>query len=403
MFIERNIKIQNGFTGNLFINRKKCFIDNVVENDIVDIEIYKETSKYYLAKVINFVKKSNFRIKNKCKHCNCGGCELRYIEDDFYYKCKQNILYTNIIKNYPYFEKNDIQLFKVGENKRRRTTLNYKNGIFGFFKKNSNNIVKIDNCLNVTKNINKIIKNINGIELPNLYSVDITEVDNGVMLNFNFSNNFNINKLKKLDSIKNDVILITYCINTSNPIRYFVKEDPIIKLGNRNIIIPDKCFLQATKESQDFMIKIVCDNLKNCKKIADLYCGIGTYSFPLSLNAKVYSFEGDELMINSIKNNSFRSSINACKRDLFNQPLTNKELNDFDGIVINPPRNGAENQCKFIAKSNIKKIIYVSCNLDTFIRDTKLFIDKYKLTSLYLIDQFYMSKHFEVIGVFELL
>ena len=107
-------------------------------------------------------------------------------------------------------------------------------------------------------------------------------------------------------------------------------------------------------------------------------------------------------MINSIKNNSFKSSINAVKRDLFNQPLTNKELDNFDGIVINPPRNGAENQCKFIYKSSLKKIVYVSCNLDTFMRDTKLFVDKYKLEKLYLVDQFYMSKHFEVIGVFNL-
>lgn len=394
-------EISKDYKGITIINNKKCFIDNVIIGDIVDIGVYKETSKYYLAKVINFIKKSNDRIEYKCEYNNCGGCDFECVSEEYYYKIKSEILYSNIIKNFPYFNKENLNIFKVGYGKRRRITLNYANGAFGFFEKESNNIVHIKKCLNVVEDINLIIEKLDNLKLPNLSSLDITKIDNGIILNFNFSNSFNINELKKIEFLKPYSILISYCINQSTPIRYFIKEEPILKLGNKNIIIPEKCFLQATKESQDFMIDTVCKNLEGFKKIADLYCGVGTYSFPLSEKSKVFSFEGDELMVNSINKNSFKTKIVVSKRDLFKQPLICSELNKFDGIVINPPRNGAENQCKFIAKSKVKKIIYISCSLEAFIRDTKLLTNKYKLTNLYMIDQFYMSKHFEIIGVFE--
>lgn len=394
-------EISKDYKGITIINDKKCFIDNVTIGDIVDIEVYKETSKYYLAKVTNYIKKSNDRIGCKCEYNNCGGCDFECVSEEYYYKIKSEILYSNIIKNFPYFNKENLNIFKVGYGKRRRITLNYTNGVFGFFEKESNNIVHIKKCLNVVEDINLIIEKLDNLKLPNLSSLDITKIDNGIILNFNFSNSFNINELKKIEFLKPYSILISYCINQSTPIRYFIKEEPILKLGNKNIIIPEKCFLQATKESQDFMIDTVCKNLEGFKKIADLYCGVGTYSFPLSEKSKVFSFEGNELMVNSINKNSFKTKVVVSKRDLFKQPLICSELNEFDGIVINPPRNGAENQCKFIAKSKVKKIIYISCSLEAFIRDTKLFVSKYKLTNLYMVDQFYMSKHFEIIGVFE--
>lgn len=402
--ILNNINIENiskNYKGIVVLNNKKYFIDNVVVGDIVDIEVYKETSKYCLARVIKFVKKSLNRTENKCKYCNCGGCDFVYCTDEYYYNLKCNILYSEVIKNFPYFNRNDLKIFKVGYGKRRRIRLSYKNGIFGFFEKESNNIVHIKNCLNVVDDINLIIEKLDGLNLSKLSSIDIAKVDNGIILNFNFIDNFNINELKKIDFLKKYTILISYCVNESKPIRYFFQFEPVLKLNNRDIIIPEKCFLQATKESQDFMINVVCKNLENCKKIADLYCGVGTYSFPLSERSKVFCFEGDELMVNSINKNTFKTKIIISKRDLFKQPLICEELNEFDGVIINPPRNGAENQCKFIAKSKIKKFLYISCNLDAFVRDTKLFIDKYKLVDLYIVDQFYMSKHFEIIGIFE--
>ena len=394
-------KMSKDYKGVVVLGGKKCFIDDVVIGDVVNIDIYKENSKYCLAKVTNFLKKSDNRSLNcKCEYCNCGGCDLEYLSENYYYNLKSDILYSEIIKNFPYFDRNSLKVFKVGYGRRRRISLNYKDGFFGFFKKGSNDIVCIRKCINVVDDINLLIEKLSNLKLKNLSSVDITKVDNGLILNFNFFSSFDINEFKKIDYLKEYSILISYRIDGFKPIRYYCKEEPVLKLKNKNITVPEVCFLQATKESQDFMIDVVCESLGGCKRVADLYCGVGTYSFPLSEKSKVFSFEGDELMVDSINKNLFKSKIIVSRRDLFKQPLICSELNEFDGLVINPPRNGSENQCKFIAKSNVEKVVYISCSIDAFIRDTKLFANNYKLVDLYIVDQFYMSKHFEIIGVF---
>ena len=50
------------------------------------------------------------------------------------------------------------------------------------------------------------------------------------------------------------------------------------------------------------------------------------------------------------------------KRDLFRRPLLPRELEDFTGVVFDPPRAGAEAQCKKLAQSKVSKIAAVSCN-----------------------------------------
>ena len=177
-------------------------------------------------------------------------------------------------------------------------------------------------------------------------------------------------------------------------------NDLFLTLKNKQILLPNNFFMQATKESQDFMINKVCEEIKDYKNVYDLYCGIGTYSFPLSdYNKKITCFEGEDLMIDSIKKNINKSNIKNLffeKKDLYNQPIT--DFKNVDALVINPPRNGAGNQCKFI--KNIDKIIYVSCNPETFKKDLEILKNNnYIISKIILIDQFFYSNHVEIICI----
>ena len=76
------------------------------------------------------------------------------------------------------------------------------------------------------------------------------------------------------------------------------------------------------------------------------------------------------------------------------------ELNNYDGVVINPPRNGAKSQCQIIAKSNIKIVVMVSCNPQTFSTDVKELLENgYSMKKVVGIDQFYRTQHLEIVGV----
>lgn len=76
------------------------------------------------------------------------------------------------------------------------------------------------------------------------------------------------------------------------------------------------------------------------------------------------------------------------------------ELNRYQLSVINPPRNGAEPQIHEIVKSNINKVIMVSCNPKTLSRDIKVLKNGgFELQNALAVDQFYWSNHLEIIAV----
>ena len=89
------------------------------------------------------------------------------------------------------------------------------------------------------------------------------------------------------------------------------------------------------------------------------------------------------------------------ERDLFRNPLLPDELNAFDVAVIDPPRAGARAQIEQLAASNIRKIIFISCNPATAARDAKTLIDAgYQMGDLLALDQFTFSNHIEIATVF---
>ena len=70
-------------------------------------------------------------------------------------------------------------------------------------------------------------------------------------------------------------------------------------------------------------------------------------------------------------------------------------------MILDPPRAGAEKQVKQLARSNVPKVIYISCNPVTFARDAQTLVRaKYTLEKAQPIDQFFWSPHLEVVGVF---
>jgi 23S rRNA (uracil1939-C5)-methyltransferase len=129
--------------------------------------------------------------------------------------------------------------------------------------------------------------------------------------------------------------------------------------------------------------ELVVSRCDGAGRIADLFCGLGNFTF--ALNADGFDIVGT-----------------GMKRDLFKKPLTVGMLNNYDCVVMDPPRAGAMTQCCELVRSNVPRIIYVSCNPQTFMRDMEILIrGGYKNTELIPVDQFAGSQHWELFGVFE--
>jgi 23S rRNA (uracil1939-C5)-methyltransferase len=94
--------------------------------------------------------------------------------------------------------------------------------------------------------------------------------------------------------------------------------------------------------------------------------------------------------------------IEARLRDLFREPLSPRELAQFDAVVLDPPRAGAKAQCGALAGSDVSSIVYVSCDPATLARDARILVDAgYRLGEVVLVDQFLFAAHVELVAAFK--
>jgi 23S rRNA (uracil1939-C5)-methyltransferase len=122
--------------------------------------------------------------------------------------------------------------------------------------------------------------------------------------------------------------------------------------------------------------------------------------------AEVYCVESDqEALAAGLRAGRAATGLRAIKgeaRDLFTRPLLAGELAAYDAVVFDPPRAGAENQARELARSSVPTVVGVSCNAQSFARDAKILIaGGYDLAGVTPVDQFLYSPHVELVGLFK--
>ena len=307
-------------------------------------------------------------MSNKCPFFNkCGGCKFDFSSEQ--YRAQK----LNAIKHIPYTD-NPIWT-PVGH--RRRADFAFAPGQFGFFAAQSKNIIPTDNCPGLTPAINNILPNVAKLPWGCAGACLITECDNGIDIAITagvpyFSPEFR-DAATKIPAIRitwNDKIIKQ-------------TEQPIVKFGEHATEYPSGAFLQPSVIGADTLRNLVVTHAQGYNRVADLFCGLGNFTF--ALNADGFDIIGT-----------------GAKRDLFKKPLTVGMLNQYDCVVMDPPRAGAINQCQELVKSNVKRVIYISCNPNTFMRDANILTTGgYKMSKLIPVDQFVGSNHWELFSVFE--
>lgn len=178
---------------------------------------------------------------------------------------------------------------------------------------------------------------------------------------------------------------------------------PQLVLGGVTVELPAGAFLQATREGEAALVRLVSEGVGEAASVADLFCGIGTFALPLSERSRVLAVEGDETATNALACAAVgaKRPVMAKRRDLFAQPLAGPELAGIDAVVLDPPRAGAVAQCQALAASDVARVVYVSCNPDALARDLRVLSGCYDLTGLAMVDQFVWSPHIEAVAVLE--
>ena len=158
-----------------------------------------------------------------------------------------------------------------------------------------------------------------------------------------------------------------------------MRAPPVLGIGAARVTLPPGSFLQATVAGEETLATLAATHCGKAKHIADLFCGVGPFALRLAARARIAAFDSDAAAVAALQKAAAAASglkpIKAEARDLFRRPLVPQELREFDAVVFDPPRQGAEAQARQLAASKIAVVVAVSCNVATFARDAKILID----------------------------
>ncbi len=354
------------------------------------------------------------RIPPVCRHFGtCGGCTLQHWRDDLYAGWKQDLVLAQLKRagvDAPSIE--PLRRYPTASRRRASFTARKAGGKFdlGYSAARSHEIFALEECpillpqiaaalpslraalfaalpargevkLHVTAAVNGLDCSIQGTHLPKSFHQDVIKLlaDGGV-----------------IRAVWNDDIVLLGAV-------------PYIAFGGVRVTLPPGAFLQAVEACERDMADFASEALAEAKAdggpLCDLFAGLGAFTFPCAKLASVVAYEGSATaataMTSAAKQAKGIKPVIAVRRDLFRNPLGAAELSKFAAIVADPPREGAEAQCRALANSMVDTVVMMSCNPATFARDAALLTSAgFQLSQLAVFDQFKFSPHVELAAAF---
>lgn len=372
--------IGNGITR---IDNFVVFVPYALKDEKIKVKITKINKRFATAKIEEIINKSDRRQCVKCKSFNeCGGCSFLHLS--FNEEKKKKIEFINKL-----FNTNVKEILTNNEyNYRNKATFHVKDGRIGYYSENTNDIVEFDNCLLLDERINEVYNTLKNIKLDGISEVVVRTSKSSVMVIFrgdkkDFDYDEFINKVK-IDSLYlNDKLLYGNA--------YIIEE-----LGNIKYSIYPNAFFQVNTDNMKIMYDKVKEYAGSGNKLLDLYCGTGTIGIYLKENFEEVT--GIEVNKEAILNANINKNLNNLSNiNFICGDASIAKNNNYDVIVVDPPRSGLSNKViNFLNKSDVKTIVYVSCNPKTLKRDLNL-LDKYNVLKLECINMFNKTKHVECI------
>ena len=378
--------------------------------------------------------------KNKiCPYAKkCGGCDYQGIEYS-----KQLEMKTESVKKLlkPYVKVEPIVGMEEPFHYRHKVHAVFDcvgrgQVVAGVYKKNSHDVVDIENCQIEDQEADAIIREIKG--LLKSFRIKTYDEDTG----YGLLRHVLVRKGYHTGEIMVVLVLASPILPSKNNfVKALRKNHPNIStvvinvndkktsmvLGERNIVVYGKGFIEDKLCGCTFRISpnsfyqvnpaqteklyekaISCAKLTGKEKVIDAYCGTGTIGIIASKSAKeVY---GVELNKDAIKD----AITNAKRNDVKNIRFINDDAGKYmvslaekkesiDVVIMDPPRSGSDEAfLSSVVKLSPKRVVYVSCNPETLARDLKYLTNKgYKVTEATPYDMFPHTAHTEMVVTLE--
>lgn len=438
--------IDNGFEGEGIakIDNYTIFIPGALKGEKIKVLIVKILSSHSFGKIVEIIEKSPYRLDVDCKtYKRCGGCNLRHIEYIETLRMKQNAVQSLVNKTLS-------SKIKVQETVGMKNPFHYRNKaqyplgiskdgepIIGVFANRTHNVIPFEKCFIQNVQSEQIAKYIlNFIKKYNI-SVYNEKTRKGLFRHIVIKVGFKTNQIMCVLVIngnsfpkENQLIenLIKEFPNITTIVKNINDRNTNVILGTQNINIYGNGYIEDILGGYKFKISplsfyqvnpIQAEKLYNLgvemaqiskdDVVFDLYCGIGTISLFMAKYAKkVYAIEIVKEAIHMANENAIVNNINnvefiAGDVEIVLDNLINKYGVNADIVMFDPPRRGLDkNTINNILKIAPKKIVYISCNPATLIRDLSMFEKKYDIKAIVPVDMFSWTSHVECVAVLQL-
>ena len=364
---------------------------------------------------------SPLRVEPSCEYFSrCGGCSVQQLQKDDYNQWKKNIL-VNALKRRDIDSSIVEPMIEGGPRRRRRVRfhfVNTKDGIvFGYRLPQSHRVIQINRCPLIETVLENYIEPLRSA-LSDLFrpktagEVSLTAANEGVDLLLIMEGKPDLLMREKLAALASRLGLVRIswrqkARNGKSDLEIILTQKAVtIFLGDTRVNLPADGFVQPTGAGEISLISAVLSVLRPGNVVLDLFAGSGTFALAAAkTRAQVHAVEFDSIQLEALKTaakiEDFSELVTCEKRDLKRRPMLEPELRRYDVVILDPPRAGADKQVKQLARSNVPKVIYISCNPVTFARDAQTLVRaKYTLEKAQPIDQFFWSPHLEVVGIF---
>ena len=435
--------IDNGYQGEGIakVDGFTVFVPNAIKGEKVKVHILKVTTSHAFAKIMEIIEKSDARVDTDCgSYKRCGGCNLRHLKYERTLELKRETVQNLINKNLkekiqaeetvgmenPFYYRNKAQ-YPVGTNKDGKA-------IFGVFANRTHEIIEFDECKIQTTESAEIARFI--VDFINEKGISAYDEKTGegllrhIIVKYGMKTDevmcvlvLTSEKLPKEDELKEK--LLERFPNIKTIVKNINKRNTNVILGDKNIVlygsgyIQDKLgdytfnisansFYQVNPVQTEKLYNLAIEGAELSKEdtVFDLYCGIGTIGiFASKYVKKVYGIEIVEQAIEDAKENARINNIDNIEftagdvEKLLQELIYDRKIRP-DVVFVDPPRRGLdENTVNNLLKIEPKKIVYISCNPATLMRDLKEMEEQYDITKITPVDLFPFTNHVETVAV----
>jgi len=341
----------------------------------------------------------------------CGGCQMQHMDDAAY----RDFVSDRLARVLPAGLPADVRPVALSPPRsRRRASLKaLKRGsklMLGFHSEGTHALINVQDCPVLAPELMALLGPLRSLLLARLKDgqgagIALTLSDSGVDLLLANVAAEGLAAIEALSDFAAAHDLARLSVEGPGGIDTLVeRRAPVLAMGGVEVVLPVAPFLQATRDGEAALVAAVGEAVGAAPRVADLFCGLGTFALPLSRQAQVLAVDaaGPAVMALGVAARRAGRRVEVQHRDLFRRPLAVKELAGFGAIVFDPPRAGAEAQAKLVAASDVPVVVAVSCNPNTFGRDAKILMEGgYRLTTLWPVAQFRWSSHVELVARFE--